>query len=98
MSPLLFPSSSRQRVNDVLLQFRSGLICEGEGNDILGLEAGLQQIRDAARDDFGLSRAGAGDELQVRMSVLNRSDLGFGELHRLPSLSWDRPKQLMVFK
>ena len=47
-----------------------GLLGEGEGEDLLGADdLGRDQVRDAAREDGGLARAGAGDDEQRPFAV-----------------------------
>ncbi len=71
---------------DALLELRRGLVGERERDHRAGVNRiwrrGIEQSRDATRDDLGLSRARAGDQLEVPIPVFNRFALGLRQVHR----------------
>ena len=78
-------------------QFDCGLLGERESDDVLGLEtmwtACVEQVRNAPRENLGLPRSGARDQLQITARVLNRLPLSrrrlvAGRRHRSLARRW----------
>ena len=58
-------------VDDALAHFVGGLVGEGDGEDVPGGDAGGDEIGDAAGDDAGLAGAGAGEDEQGAVDVVD---------------------------
>ena len=89
--PWEFTESLACARNDPFLQLGSRLVSESEGDDVPRLERiGFlwgEQVDDTPSNNFGLSGTRAGDQLKVAAIVLNRSALGFGEVHFTSSIT-----------
>ena len=59
------------QVDDALAHFVGGLVGEGDGEDVPGGDAGGDEIGDAAGDDAGLAGAGAGEDEQGAVDVVD---------------------------
>ncbi len=71
--------------HDASPQFGSGLVGEGEGDDVSRSQRIVlpgQQMGDPPGQHLGFARAGAGQDLQVPGTVRYRFALEFGQLHR----------------
>ena len=64
------------RVPCALAHLGGGLVGEGDGGDLLGLQPGLQQARDLVHDDTRLARAGAGEHEVMSGRRADRLALG----------------------
>ena len=62
------------------LHLAGGLVGEGDGEDVAGADALLQQVGDAARDDARLAAAGAGQDEQRPFDVRDGLALGGGQV------------------
>ena len=61
---------------DPLPHLAGGLVGEGDGQDVVRLDALLQQVGDAAGDDAGLAAAGPGQDEQRSFEVRDGLALG----------------------
>jgi len=68
--------------HDAGLHFAGGFFRVGEGEDIFAAESGvgLEEMADAFGDDAGLAGAGAGDDKQRAVAVIDGAALGVVEL------------------
>ena len=62
-----------------LAHFLRGLVGEGDGGDVFGRVAGLQQAGDFLRDDAGLAGTGTGDHQARAIEVVDGFELGVVE-------------------
>ena len=65
---------------DALAHLAGGLVGEGDGEDVAGPDALLEQVGDAAGDDARLAAAGAGQDEQRPFDVRDGLALGVGQV------------------
>jgi hypothetical protein len=66
----LWTDNLRSSLGDAVSELGGSPLCEGEGHDAGSRFTRAEKFCNSLRDDLGLARSGAGDDLQVAATVL----------------------------
>jgi hypothetical protein len=82
--------AARNKGLDALAHLAGGLVGEGDGEDVAGVDAHAEQVGDAAGDDARLAAAGGGEDEQGPLGVEDGLALGLVEVGEQVGLGHER--------